>query len=341
MTLTRALFALFFFSAAFASGQEIRLQLVEAQTEASFRGLSVVDNETAWVSGSKGYVGVTRDGGSNWKFLQVPGFEALDFRSIYAFDDRKAIIANAGAPANILITTDGGLIWKTVYTNSDTAAFIDGVDFWNEMEGLVYGDPIKGKMLLIKTSDGGFTWNELSLEERPILNEGEASFAASGTNIRCSGTREVFIATGGKVSRLWYSADKGSSWRSIAAPVIQGESATGIFSLARKGNKIIIVGGNYLQDTLRVKHVFFSDNKGLTWNAPAKPTRGYRESVEYISGNLVATAGPGGIDLSRDGGKTWEAFSDEKYFHVLRKARKGSLVLVAGGKGKIGVMKVD
>jgi photosystem II stability/assembly factor-like uncharacterized protein len=320
--------------------QDIRLDMIKSDVDASFRGVSAVDDRNAWVSGSKGFVGRTTDGGTTWKFIQVPGFETFDFRSIYAFDHLRAIIANAGAPANILLTTDGGASWKTVYTNADTSAFIDGVDFWNEKEGLIYGDPINGRMLLLRTKDGGLTWEELTENERPLLNEGEASFAASGTNIRCQGTRDVMIATGGKVSRLWHSSDKGSSWRAIPAPIIQGESATGIFSVARKGNKIIIVGGNYLQDSLKVKHVFLSTDKGLTWKAPRKTTRGYRESVEILTDDLVATAGPGGIDLSRDGGANWEPFSDEKYFHVIRKSRKGTLIVVAGGKGKVGIVRL-
>jgi photosystem II stability/assembly factor-like uncharacterized protein len=320
--------------------QNIRFELVKSGVDASFRGVSAVDDRNAWVSGSKGFVGRTNDGGITWKFVQVPGFEKFDFRSIYAFDDLRAIIANAGAPANILLTTDGGASWKTVYTNTDTAAFIDGVDFWNEKEGLIYGDPIKSRMLLLRTKDGGLTWQELSENERPFLNEGEASFAASGTNIRCQGTRDVLIATGGRVSRLWYSSDKGSSWRAIPAPILQGESATGIFSVARKGNKIIIVGGNYLQDSLKVKHVFLSTDKGLTWKAPRKPTRGYRESVEILTDDLVVTVGPGGIDLSSDGGANWEPLSDEKNFHVIRKTRKGTLVVAAGGKGQLGILRL-
>jgi photosystem II stability/assembly factor-like uncharacterized protein len=333
-------FIFFLIATAFQSSysQNFRLSLVKTGVEASFRGLSVIDNKMAWVSGSNGTVGMTSDGGTTWTFIKVNGFEKLDFRSIYAFTDKKAVIANAGSPANILVTVDGGDSWKTVYVNNDTSAFIDGMDFWNDMEGIAYGDPIKGRMLLLKTVDGGMTWTEFPDDERPILNEGEASFAASGTNIRCTGTRDVMIATGGRLSRLWFSADKGSSWRSISAPILQGEPSTGIFSFARKYNRIVIAGGNYLQDTLKVKHVFYSDDKGVTWKSPAKPTRGYRESVEYVDENIVFATGPSGTDISRDRGKNWEMFSEEKGFHVLRKARKGRLIIMAGGKGKIAVV---
>lgn len=324
-----------------AFGQDLRLELVASQNDASFRGLSVVDDEHAWVSGTKGHIGVTSDGGRTWRFTQVNGFETFDFRAIYAFNNKKAVIANAGAPANILITNDGGLSWKKVYTNTDTLAFFDGIDFWSEKEGIIYGDPIKGRMLLLKTKDGGETWIESPENEKPILNQGEASFAASGTNIRCAGSRDVMIATGGTVSRLWFSDDRGVSWRSIAVPILQGEASSGIFSFYRKNNSIVVVGGNYMLDSLRVRHVFTSTDKGKTWHAPQTPTGGYRECVEKVNNNVLVAVGPSAFDASEDGGENWLTFSTEKHFHVVRKARNGSLVIAAGGKGKIAIVKSE
>ena len=134
--------------------QQINWKTIPPKTDASFRGLSVVDDKVAWVIGSKGWVGRSIDGGNNWEFAQVKGFEKYDFRSLYAFDAKNAIIANAGSPAFILRTSDGGRKWQVAYENADTAAFFDGVDFWNNNEGLIYGDPINGRMLLLSTEDG-------------------------------------------------------------------------------------------------------------------------------------------------------------------------------------------
>ena len=39
----------------------------------SFRGLSVVNDDVLWVSGSKGTVGKSIDGGKTWKFIVVKG----------------------------------------------------------------------------------------------------------------------------------------------------------------------------------------------------------------------------------------------------------------------------
>lgn len=207
------------------------LKTIVPHTGASFRGLSVVDNAVAWVSGTKGWVGISVDAGNSWNFKQVKGFENNDFRSLYAFDNKTAVIANAGTPAYILYTNDAGDTWQQVYKNEDSAAFFDGVDFWNDKEGIIYGDPIDGHMLLLHTGDGGKSWKELPLSQRPVLKPGEASFAASGTCIHCFDDNKLVIATGGSISRLWVSENKGKSWTAISAPILQGQSSRGIFSI--------------------------------------------------------------------------------------------------------------
>jgi photosystem II stability/assembly factor-like uncharacterized protein len=314
-------------------GQKYKLEKVAVSTTASFRGLSVVDNKVAWLSGSDGWIGLSTDGGTSWKFHQVKGFEKSDFRSLYAFDDRQAIIANAGSPAHILITHDGGENWKSVYSNQHHDAFFDGIDFWNNKEGILYGDPIDGKMLLLRTTDGGLNWTEI--KDAPVLEKGEASFAASGTGIRCLNKNKVMIATGGKISRIWISKDKGATWSTIKVPILQGESSTGIFSLTQNNQALTIVGGDYKNETMAVRHHFYSVDDGKKWIAPTAPTRGYRECVESIATKTMVATGPSGTDISYDNGITWSALSEEKGLHVMRKARNGTLVIFAGSKGQV------
>ncbi|MCW3124227.1 MAG: oxidoreductase [Flavipsychrobacter sp.] len=323
-----------------ASAQQLSVNTIVPKTDASFRGLCVIDESIAWVSGSKGWIGKSINGGKEWVFNQVKGYEKCDFRSLYAFDANRAVIANAGAPAYILYTKDGGANWTIVYQNNDSAAFFDGIGFWNEKKGIIYGDPIKGKLLLLQTTDGGEHWQELPGKSRPALTEGEASFAASGTSIRLSGKSHIVIATGGKVSRLLISGDKGISWQLVQTPILQGASTTGIFSVAYRNNKTaIIAGGDYKQDTLKEDHIFYTKDGGKTWTAPKSPTRGYRECVEYLDEKTVIATGPAGTDISFDAGATWQALSDEKQFHTVRKSRKGNLIIMTGGGGKIAVVK--
>lgn len=321
-----------------ADAQQLLLQQIPTHTGASFRGLSVVDNKVAWVGGTNGTIGITTNGGNSWHMNQIRGYEQYDFRSVYAFDEKNAVIANAGTPAFILYTTDAGMHWKEVYRNTDTAAFLDGVSFWDNDNGIMYGDPVHGRLLMLTTHNGGKSWQEIPESSRPIMEQGEASFAASGTTIRCSGKNSVSIATGGKKSRLLRSEDRGITWEYISTPILQGQTTTGIFSFATSREHMIIVGGDYKQDTLCDRHIFISDDYGTTWKAPGKPTRGYRECVEYINDNTAIATGPTGTDLTTDNGATWQPVSDEKQYHVIRKSRRGNLLIMAGGSGKIGVV---
>ncbi|MFZ1805716.1 MAG: YCF48-related protein [Cyclobacteriaceae bacterium] len=317
--------------------QQFKLKDIKTEVNSSFRGLSVVNDQVAWVSGSDGWVGISTDGGNQWNFNQVKGHESSGFRSLYAFDETKAIIANAGAPANILLTLDAGKTWKVVYTNYNEASFFDGMDFWNKNEGLIYGDPINGKMLLLKTTDGGNTWAEVL--NAPSLQEGEASFAASGTGIRCIGKDKAIISTGGLVSRLWTTTNKGETWSDMSPPIVQGKATTGIFSFAVDKNNIILVGGDYKNPSLATAHNLYSNDNGLTWITPSAPSRGYRECVEFLTDKILLTTGPTGTDISNDKGVTWGAFSEAEGFHTLRKARKGVLTIIAGDNGQIGIIK--
>jgi photosystem II stability/assembly factor-like uncharacterized protein len=318
--------------------QDFKWQNVAIDIKSSFRSMSVVDNKVAWIGGSKGWIGRSRDSGKTWAFQQIKGFEELDFRSLFAFDSLTAIVANAGSPAYIFRTTDGGKNWASVYKNESKDAFIDGLDFWNNKKGVAYGDPINGKMLMISTADGGLTWKEFPDNQRPGLKDGEASFAASGTGIRCFAGKKILITTGGKVSRIWASNDEGETWHTIEIPILQGIESAGAFSsYFWQGNKGVVVGGDYKNDAQTGQHVYVTMDKGSTWILPIRATRGLRECVEFLGNDTLIAIGPQGTDVSNDAGMNWLGLSDEKGFHVVRKARNGNLI-IAAGNGKIGLI---
>ena len=165
-----------------ADAQTVRV--INTETKASFRGLSVVNDQTLWVSGTGGTVGRSIDGGTSWKWITVKGFEKTDFRDIEAFDDKTAIIMGIASPAYILKTTDAGDNWKIVYENKDSSMFLDAMEFWNEQSGIVIGDPIQHRFFIARTFDGGDHWQMIPENYRPLADSGEACFASSGTNIR-------------------------------------------------------------------------------------------------------------------------------------------------------------
>lgn len=329
------LFFLLLLAPLLSFAQQYSLKQLATGKNTSMRGISVVSDQIAWVSGSNGQVGKTNDGGVTWEWTQPKGYEKLDFRDIEAFDEQNAVIVNAGSPAYILLTADGGKNWKEVYKNTDSLIFLDGMGFWNRNEGIIFGDPINRKMQLLKTIDGGQTWSDISANLKQELAIGEAGFAASGTTIRTSNDGKVWIASGGKVANIYYSADYGKKWKVYSCPIIQGESSTGPFSIAFSNNKYgVVVGGNYLKDKENSNNVLLTANGGKTWTKPVSPVLGYRSAVEHIKGKLWVATGSSGTDYSIDNGLNWTNISTLN-FNAIQKAKAGSLILLTGNRGNI------
>lgn len=330
------LFTCHLFIYAVAQKRLPEIEILTKDVKTSLRGLSVVNDRVLWVSGSGGTVGKSSDGGEIWKWMVVKGFENRDFRDIEAFDAATAIIMAVDAPAYILKTTDGGQSWKAVYENKTTGMFLDAMSFWNENAGIVLGDPIGGKFFIARTFDGGNSWKEIPESYRPAADSGEACFAASGTNIRPLDRDEAVFVTGGLRSRLFIRD------ASVDLPLVQGKETTGANSIAvldnnkvKGGTTLMVVGGDFNNPSSTEKNCFYSSDRGKTWTAPKKAPLGYRSSVEYLSKTHLITCGITGVDYTTDGGKTWDGISTEG-FHVVRIAKNGSAIYLAGGGGKIG-----
>jgi len=314
------------------------IELLQQGKPVSIRGLSVVDDSVAWVSGTKGSFAVTTNGGKNWAWQQVKGFEKADFRDIEAFSDKEAIIMSSGTPALILKTIDGGASWQVKYSNADTAYFFDAMDFADHGHGLVLGDPIKGKFVLMETKDGGENWN--AFKNPPDALPGEAAFAASGTCLRSS-NHFIGIVSGGTNSRFLYCDIDKRTWGSRPIPITHGKSSQGAFSFSGSPTESIFVGGDYAKDYKRDSVAAIQTETGLTLlilsikNGPA----GFQSCVEEIRGGTYLSTGTPGSNITTDGGKTWAKIDDISY-NVCRKAKNGKLVLLAGGLGKIGILKM-
>src|SRR5690606_39513232 len=73
------------------SAQKLRI-VNEEKKDVSFRGLSAVDQSVFWVSGSNGTIGMTYNGGKNFKWFNPPGYESREFRDIQYFKINSIIV---------------------------------------------------------------------------------------------------------------------------------------------------------------------------------------------------------------------------------------------------------
>jgi len=313
-----------------------RIKVLTTSAKISLRGLSAVNDNVIWASGSKGQVARSTDGGKKFEWLTVKGYEQRDFRDVEAFDANTALIMAVDSPAVILKTKDGGKSWKEVFRDNRKGMFLDAMSFTPDGNGIVVGDPVDNRLFIATTVNYGDKWLALRPEDNQyVATEGEAFFASSGTNVKLEGNKYkplIFFVTGGVDSRLFINGSP------AALSIIHGQGSQGANSIDVDPTmkKIVIVGGDYTNDTLTKNNIeLFSMNGEQLLSAPVQtPPHGYRSCVAFLTPTVVVTCGTSGVDVSGDGGLNWKLISNES-FHVCAKAKKGNAVFLAGKDGRI------
>ena len=315
---------------------KVEFEILATNTDASLRGLFVLNENVVWASGSEGTVLLSVDGGETWKVNKVPGATANDFRSIYAWDDKRAMVFGVAGPDFAYRTNDGGATWEVVYSDTTAGLFFNSLKFANADLGLAISDPVDGKFFVIRTEDGGKKWEQV--HELPPVENGEANFAASNTCIEYLASGKAWFASGGKAARVFYSDDFGKSWQVKKTPMIRGEAASGIFSVAFTNDREgAIVGGIYDHPELNTNIAAYTIDGGKNWLQSETMPKGYRscvQAVEYEGGNFWFAIGKTGCDISSDGGRSWTFLSDEGYY-TFRAVPGQAAGFAAGANGKI------
>lgn len=327
----RKLLFLLLFSNHFTASAQWKKQSVNS--DASFRSIHAISDKIVWAGGSKGTILKTTDGGENWQTIIVKGAESLDFRDIHAFDVNTAIAMSAGeadkGAAKIYLSEDGGLNWKIVFEANEKGIFFDSFDFWNQNEGILIGDAIDEKPYLLKTKDGGKSWNRIAKEKLPNIESGEASFAASGTCIVTKGKSAWFCTQ----NRVFFTKDKGESWGVTQTAFTKGQTA-GIFGLHFTNPKQgFAVGGDFKDDMRSSQNIAMTTDGGKSWQmlTPTQPD-GLKEASWLLPNKTLITVGTSGTGISKDLGKTWQS-ADNQSFHAISCYKNTCWAI--GGKGNL------
>lgn len=337
-------------------------QLQYEQAGLSLRGISAVNENVCWASGTGGTVLRTTDGGKTWRSTgpavseethagqhtrRLDALKELDFRDIEAFDADHAVIMSSGAADQIYRTENGGQSWTLVFEAPNPDAFFDGIAFANSEVGWLMGDPLDGRLLILHTRDGGRTWNELPSQQRPAVDPGEAGFAASGTNLIAPDPESLAIALGGAPkgdskpsSHVWFTSDRGRSWATWEVPVRRSETS-GLFSIChRPPGRWVAVGGDYRNSKDRNATVAYCPSIDQGWHLPpGEGLGGYRSCVAVVIDPVSKSVGwvavgPDGTDLSCDDGMNWESVSNQG-FHTVDFAAESDNGWAAGSDGRI------
>jgi photosystem II stability/assembly factor-like uncharacterized protein len=306
------------------------------QDKISIRAI-VLDNNTIWYAADQGRFGFY-DLKSNKKFEKAIKKDTLniEFRSI-AKTSSFIYALNVANPALLYQITKDGKEVRLVYQESNKKVFYDSMQFWNDKEGIAVGDPIEDCLSIIITHDGGNSWSKIPNSKLPKVFEGEAHFAASNTNIVIKGN-DTWIVSGGKKSRVFYSSDKGNSWKTFETPIVQGKQMTGIFTADFYDQKNgCIAGGNYEEPNQNFENKAVTIDGGKTWQLIAeKQGFGYASCVQYIpnsKGKGLVTVGASGLSYSSNGGATWVQLLQDSSLFTIRFLDKTTAI--AAGRNKM------
>jgi photosystem II stability/assembly factor-like uncharacterized protein len=315
----------------------------ESGTTAGLRGIHTVDGNVAWASGTEGTVIHTDDGGSHWQPCAIPpGGEKLDFRGIWSWNSRRAVVMSIGPgdQSRLYKTFDGCKTWKQLYVNPDAKGFWDGIVFSDEQKGAILGDPVDGRFVILWTQDGGEHWSRDEDLGLTANAKGEGAFAASNSSLVLAEAATQFGSGGLGGSRIFHMGRRferpGSKeldrWSSLEAPLAGGAESAGVFSLAyRDRYHGVAVGGDYQKPAGRGGAAAFTSDGGLAWTAATELPSGFRSAVAWDRRRKAWIAsGTNGADVSFDDGRTWKQFDGAHNWNAL------SLPWAVGPKGKIG-----
>lgn len=296
------------------------------------RGLFVF-NDSLWAI--SGYDGVFQifNGFESSLIDSIPGLE--DLRDVEILPDRSIVLMNSG---------NKGQIWRYFPQNDSLAkvfdrdsVFLDGMSFWNNQVGIAFGDPVNGRMTILRTMDSSNTWQSLDYNLVPVALDKEAGFAASGTGIATIGAQKVIIGTGGaKIARLYISEDQGLNWQTKDTPMKTGGSY-GIYSMYFWNEmEGLIIGGSYLYPDDKDSICFYTADGGETWSDRSKGLGGYSSGIHgNEDGSIIVATGRKGVYYTLNKGEEWGLLTDEKFYSVRVTEKR---VYFSGNEGRVQVI---
>jgi hypothetical protein len=328
---------LFSFLGIFSFSQQIESFETIFSDKISIRALEIYDNKV-WYSGTDSKFGfVDLKGFKNQKQIQLSD-KKLQFRTL-GQDKNSFYTINIESPAQFFKIDKKSLQSQIIFTDTVKTAFYDALHFVNDKLAFTFSDADKDnnlKLVVFKKGKWGIFKNNIK------LNQGEAAFAASNTNI-VSSKNYLWIATGGKVSRILRLNLKNDIFEIFNTPFIQGNSSQGMYSIDFYDDTFgIAVGGDYTKQEANINNIATTNDAGKTWQIQASgQNAGYTTCVKIkpnSKGKEIISVGDQHISYSSDFGKTWKKISDEKGFFVCEWIDKNTVVF-AGNK-KISLMKL-
>lgn len=335
---------LFLFFGTFLFAQNISFETL-LNDKISIRALEIWDGKV-WYSGTDSKFGYV-DLKNPQKQKQIKLSEKkLQFRTL-AQDKKSFYVINIESPAYFFKIDKEKLTHEIVFTDTVKTAFYDALHFVNDDLAFTFSDPDASfnlKLMKLLPKKNVYELSNFTSKNGILkMNEGEAAFAASNTNL-ASFEKHVWLGTGGGSSRIFRFNLKTQKAEIFETGFIQDSESQGIYSIDFVNGKFgIAVGGDYTKQDANINNIATSNNGGETWQIQASgQNAGYTTCVKIkpeSKGKEIIAVGDQHISYSSDFGKTWKKISDEKGLFVCEWIDKNTVVFA--GKDRIVKMKFN
>jgi photosystem II stability/assembly factor-like uncharacterized protein len=257
-------------------------------TGQSFSGINIasvaaVSRDIAWMCGTAGVVIRTTDGGGTWEAKGAAPV-AGDLYNVAALNADTAFVTASGTSTIIWRTTNAGVTWTEVY--NQVGGFIDVIHMFDNTSGIALGDPVGFVWTILKTTNGGATWNPIST---PLAQVG----TEAGWNNSMASRGSTHLWFGTNDSRIYRSVDGGETWTS--SPTTFAPSVTVAFVTTTNG----ICGGSNGE-------LNRTTDGGATWVEQTSPGVGSVTGGSESGGRDLWLVQSGTVYRSPDKGVSWQ-----------------------------------
>jgi len=270
--------------------QAPRWKLHDTPAPSPLYSVKAVTSSVLWASGGDGAQtdpGVVRsvDGGATWS-LATGNLTNVDLYCITATDSSHAWVGTSDG--RIFATTNGGTSWSAQTYPGTQSPFIDGIWFFDNLNGRALGDPPGGsnaRFVILTTSNGGQTWTHVQSEPNGTLSE-------AGWNNSWWWTDPLHGWFGTNHNKTWRTTDGGSTW---ASGLTSGSNSVGV-SFGDQLHGVAVFDDGTAST---------SSDGGATWSA-GSTVGASLTSVAFVPATaFVWVSGPFTPYSSSDTGRSW------------------------------------
>lgn len=249
-----------------------------------FQGIYFLNENTGWITGSRGTILATKDGGETWQKLK-PGTDDL-IKNVHFFDEQNGWVLcerdrfqlGQNAPSYLMKTTDGGANWDRVEIGPQGSPVVVSMFFGKDKSGWVVGEGGA-----VYSSEDGNSWRKRTAPTPFAMMDGAFSDENNGALVGGGGT-------------IMFTEDGGQLWNLSTVFSKSETKLNSVFFTDRRNGWTVGSQGK----------IYSTTNGGKSWKPQVSPAAADLYDVHFSSNNDGWAVGANGTLLrTQSGGKVW------------------------------------